>query len=258
MKKCIGYVRVSTKEQSEVDKYGVEAQKQAILNYASEHECEIIAWKVDVVSGISDEKKELNEILYSTVIANPPFEAIICYKSDRISRDMKQYFYCLYVLEKKGVQLISVNEDFDGELANVYRAILLFCAEQERKNITLRTSGGRKIKAKAGGYAGGRCPFGYDSVDGKLVINIEEAEIVKLVFHLRFDLNKSYNEIAKTLGTQGFIGKSGGKIYASTVFAIIQNKHFYEGYIKYGDGKWIKGVHEPIIQEGLYLVPNDA
>ena len=34
MKKAIGYVRVSTEEQSGDDKYGIEIQKQAILSYA--------------------------------------------------------------------------------------------------------------------------------------------------------------------------------------------------------------------------------
>ena len=155
------------------------------------------------------------------------------------------------------MNLLSVQEEFQGELANIYRAIILFCAEQERANIKLRTSGGRKVKARNGGYAGGRCPMGYKTVDGMLVVDEEQAEIVKMIFHLRFDLNKTYREIARILDEQGFTGKTGVKLLPATILYIINNKHFYEGYYKYGNEGWRKGVHEPIIQEGMYCVPND-
>lgn len=36
MKHAIGYIRVSTEEQSADDKYGIETQKRAISSFASE------------------------------------------------------------------------------------------------------------------------------------------------------------------------------------------------------------------------------
>ena len=66
-------------------------------------------------------------------------------------------------------------------MANIYRALLLFVAEQERKNIALRTSKGRSVKARCGGYSGGRTPYGYKVVNGVLTINPEEEPIVKRV-----------------------------------------------------------------------------
>lgn len=37
------------------------------------------------------------------------------------------------------------------DFANIYRSLLMFVAEQERKNIALRTSKGRQLKAQCGG-----------------------------------------------------------------------------------------------------------
>lgn len=247
MKKAIGYIRCSTQEQDE--KFGVEAQRSAIWRFARENGYEIVAWNKDVISGVSDERPELNKILYGDDVVNPPFEAVIVFKSDRLARDTKLYFYYLYLLEKKGVKLLSVEENFgdDEMFANIYRSMMLFVAEQERKNIALRTSKGRKIKAIVGGYAGGRCPFGYKAVNGQLVVNEDEAKIVKEIFAMYND-NVSQNAIARELNNRGCLTKKGKPFTQVKVMFILRNKKLYEGFVKYGkDSDWVKGVHTPII-----------
>lgn len=249
MKKAIGYCRVSTKEQNADDKFGMVAQKQAIKEYAKRNGYEIVAWNEDVGSGVSDERPEWNKICFGDDVVNPPFEAVIVFKSDRVARETKLYFYYLFLLEKKGVKLISVNEDFgeDKDFANIYRSIILFCAEQERKNIALRTSHGRRIKAVAGGYAGGRCPYGYRVVDGRLEPKEGEAEVIKLIFDM-LDDNVSQGDIINYLNTNGFKTKTGTSWNYAKIFYIIKNRKLYEGYIKYGKGStYVKGVHTPII-----------
>ena len=49
--KAIGYIRVSTEEQSADDKYGIEVQKQAISDYADRNDFEIVCWLTDTISG---------------------------------------------------------------------------------------------------------------------------------------------------------------------------------------------------------------
>ena len=46
-KNAIGYIRVSTEQQADDDKYGVESQKQAILLYANNQGYHIVDWKID-------------------------------------------------------------------------------------------------------------------------------------------------------------------------------------------------------------------
>ena len=247
MKKAVGYIRVSTVEQG--DKFGIEAQREAIKTYARDNGYEIAEWFVDKVSGVKEDRPAWNVVLTNGDVKNPPYQAVIVYKSDRVARDIKLYFYYLFLLEKKGVKLISVNEDFEGELANVYRALVLFCAEQERANITRRTSAGRLIKAERGGHAGGKLPLGYHSVGGQLVIDEKEAEVVRLIFKL-FDSGMAYNKIATYLNENGVPTKMGGQWEQGMLFRLISKRKFYQGYYKYGkNSEWVEGQHEPILSE---------
>lgn len=248
MRNGIGYIRISTQGQD--DKFGKEAQREAITKYASEHGIKIVQWFVDIISGVKEHRPNFDAILMSEQVANPPYDCVLVFKSDRVARDIKLYFYYLFLLEKKGVELISINEDFNGELAGIYRAIVLFCAEQERKNIALRTSSGRRIKAGKGGYAGGRCPYGYDAVSGTLQINEAQASVVKMIYMLKDEQHKSYQDIADYLNDNHILTKSGKAWEGATVFYIYKNKKFYQGYIKYGkNAEYTKGEHEAIINE---------
>lgn len=247
MKKCVGYIRLSTQEQDE--KFGAVAQKQQIKEYAENHGYEVVAWFQDIGSGVSDERPEWNKILFGDDIINPPFQAVIVFKSDRVARDTKLYFYYLYLLEKKGVELISVEENFNGDqaFANIYRSMMLFVAEQERKNIALRTSHGRKIKACAGGYSGGRTPYGYTVKDGQLEIVDDEAKVVKEIFALNDD-GVSQVQIAKYLNSIGLKTRNGKEWSQPLVRPIILKRKLYQGFYKYGSkSDWVKGVHTPII-----------
>lgn len=246
LKKCVGYVRVSTLEQG--DKFGIEAQKSAIKEYAEKNGYEISEWFVDKVSGVKEDRPAWNVILASSDVKNPPYEAVIVYKSDRVARDIKLYFYYLFLLEKKGVKLVSVNEDFEGELANVYRALILFCAEQERANINRRTTAGREVKASKGGYSGGKPPLGYKAFGRSLVIDEQEAEIVKLMFKLH-DEGMSYNKIAQHLNDCGFVNRSGKAWDMSYIYKVVRLRPFYRGYYRYGKNQeWVKGQHEAILE----------
>ena len=248
---ALGYVRVSTKEQG--DKFGIEAQKQAISEYAKANGFVIQKFFIDKVSGVEEHKPEWEKLVMANDIVNPPHEAVIVFKSDRVSRDIKQYFYELLRLERKGIELISVKEEFTGELANVYRALILFCAEQERKNIALRTSHGRLIKASCGGYAGGKAPFGYYAKDGRLLIDEFEKPVVQYIFKLDNTPNDkgyrlSYRTITTMVNDKGYRQRNGKPFTVATIYQIIQNRKTYQGYYKYGkDGKWVEGIHERII-----------
>lgn len=251
LKNAVGYIRVSTEAQAKDDKYGVESQKSAILTYADKNGYCIVDWKIDEISGTADERPAFNEILNGEVITNPPIEAVIAFKTDRIARDTKVYFYYLYVLEKRNIKLLSTQEDFveGSEFASIYRSLLLFVAEQERKNIALRTGRGRSTKAQCGGYSGGRVPFGYKVIDGRLVINEEEKPIVEYIFQER-EKGVPMLTISERLNEMGYRSRKGGMIYNSNVKSIIENEKLYRGYYRYGKMKtWVKGVHEPILKD---------
>lgn len=248
MKNAIGYIRVSTEEQSADDKFGVEIQKQAILGYAADNDFRIVHWCIDVISGTKDNRPELDKILYHPDQL-PAHEAVIIFKNDRMARDTKLYFYYFYTLEKRNVSLLSTEEHFaeGDDFANIYRSLLMFVAEAERKNIALRTGNGRSLKAKCGGYSGGNRAYGYYVVDGMLMLNPEERPIVEITFH-EHDVNHlSLMDICEVLHDKGYRTRKGKRFQPSTVRGILANRKFYQGMYKYGDMDWVQGVHTPIL-----------
>lgn len=246
----IGYIRVSTEGQVGEDKFGLEVQKQQIEEYASAHDMTIVKWFRDEGESGAKERPGFDEIIYGDV-ANPPYEAVIVAKSDRVARDINVYYYYKMMLLKKDVKLISISEDFEafGVFAPMLEAFTLCVADMERNNINKRTSAGRKVKAAQGGYSGGRAPMGYKVQDKMLVVNPEEAPTVLRVFELR-ESGSVMTEIVDTLNKEGFKTRNGKPFVISTVQSILNNRKTYEGYYRYGkNGEWVKGQHKPLLVE---------
>ena len=253
--RAVAYCRVSTKGQVGEDKYGIDAQKRDIADYCRKRNIEIAEWYVDEgISGAKDERDrpELRKILNGE-ITNPPIKAVVIAKSDRLSRQIEQYYWFKYAFKRNNIDLISVFEDFGsaGMYAPIYEAITAAFAQMEREMITARMSGGRTVKAARGGYAGGKAPYGYNSErkSGVLTVNEEEAKMVRRIFDLREKQHKTMQEICDMLKADGYHTRSGGDFQISTIQYILGNRKTYEGYYRYGVNKeWVKGAHEPILK----------
>ena len=246
----VAYVRVSTDGQLGEDKFGLDAQREQIIEYCAKNDMNILKWYSDEGESGAKCRPGFDEIVYGDV-TNPPYEAVVVAKSDRVARDINVYFYYQGALLRKNIKLISICEDFGqfGVFANMLKAFTLTCAEMERDNINKRTSGGRKIKAARGGYSGGRPPYGYTPQKGKLVIVPEEAEVVRFVIQSK-EKGMTYQMICDSLNNAGKTNHSGTKFSISTLQVIIENKPLYQGMYRYGKGsEWVKGVHEPILKK---------
>ena len=250
MKNVVAYIRVSTDGQCGEDKFGLEVQREQIIEYCSKNDMNILKWYTDEGESGAKERPGFDEIVYGEV-SNPPYEAVVVAKSDRVARDINIYYYYKMLLIKKDIKLISIAEDFGqfGVFANMLEAFTLCVAEMERENITKRTSSGRKVKASKGGYSGGRPPYGYTPNNGRLVIVPEEAEVVKFVIESK-DSGKTYQAICDTLNKEGKTNRSGTKFSISTIQVIFENKPMYQGMYRYGkDSEWVEGEHEPILKD---------
>ena len=250
MKKVIGYIRVSTDAQAGDDKFGLDAQITQIKAYCQEHSMEIIRWVADEGESGAKERPGFDEIIYGEV-SNPPCEAVVVAKNDRVARDINIYFYYKMMLKKKEIELISIAEDFGqfGVFSSILEAFTLCVAEMERDNITKRTSGGRRIKAAAGGYAGGRAPMGYQVKGGQLVKNPAEAEIVKMAFRCKAE-GMTMQATVDALNAMGMLNRKGKPFQTSGIQSMWNNEKTFQGYYKYGkNGEWVKGQHEAYLDE---------
>lgn len=253
MKKiAVAYCRVSTEGQLGEDKFGLDYQEELIKEFAAKNGYEITDWFYDKgVSGAAKDRPALGRLLEGAV-TNPPVEYVIVAKADRIARDVELYYTFKGMMKERNLTLISVTEDWsngDKLTGMIIENVFAMMAEIERANIKYRTSGGRKEKAKMGGYAGGRVPYGYTAVNHQLVVNPEEAKIVKRIFFMKDKMGRTYPEIAEVLKSEGVKTHWGKEFLSTTVRIIYLNRKTYEGYYKYGDGTWVKGQQEAILPE---------
>lgn len=249
MRNVIGYIRVSTDGQVGEDKFGLEAQREQIEEYCAKNDYQIIEWYEDAGESGAKERPGFDEIVYGEV-TNPPAEAVVVAKTDRVARDVNVYFYYKMMLKKKDIELISIAEDFGqlGVFAPMLESFVICAAELERENITKRMSGGRKVKASKGGYSGGRAPFGYKVEDGGLVVNEDEKAVVLRIFELKKE-GHALRTIASMVNAEGYHGRNGGPVAFGTVRNILDNEKTYQGYYHYSGSDWVKGTHEPILSE---------
>ena len=140
----------------------------------------ILKWFSDEGESGANYRPGFDEIVYGE-ITNPPYEAVIVARSDRVARDINVYYGYKSMLLRKDIKLISVNEDFGsaGVLADILEAFTVAYAKLERDSINKRTSAGRAVKSARGGYSGGRPPFGYRAESGHLVVEPKEAISLK-------------------------------------------------------------------------------
>ncbi len=245
----VAYTRVSTDGQVGEDKFGLEAQREMILDYCKQHDMNVVRWFTDEGESGAKLRPGFDEIVYGDSVSNPPYEAVVVAKTDRVARDINIYYYYKMMLLKKDLKLISVAEDFGqmGAFSTMLEAFTMCCAQMERENIMKRTGAGRKVKAAKGGYAGGKAPMGYKVENGALVINAAEAEVVRRIFQLRED-GATLPGIADALNAEGFSSRSGKPFSFATVQGILNNRKTYEGYYRYGKGSdWVIGQHTPIL-----------
>lgn len=250
MKNVIAYIRVSTDGQVGDEKFGLDVQREQISKYCEERDMNILKWFSDEGESGANYRPGFDEIVYGE-ITNPPYEAVIVARSDRVARDINVYYGYKSMLLRKDIKLISVNEDFGsaGVLADILEAFTVAYAKLERDSINKRTSAGRAVKSARGGYSGGRPPFGYRAESGHLVVEPKEADIVKTIFRMKDGEGATYKRVVDHLNSRGLTNRSGTKFSISTVQTIYENRKVYQGYYRYGkQTEWVEGAHEALIE----------
>lgn len=252
--KVIGYIREDTGISAEEYAFGIETQKQIIQKYCGAHNMIVDRYITDEGEPDAEKRDRLLDIIVT--MNDSQIAGIVVAKSDRVSKNINIYFYYKFLLRRAGMELWSVSEDFGDKntFSPVLEAFTMCAAQMEKENVRMRAGEGRHIKAKTGGYSGGSTPYGYTVIDGNLVIDPEEAEIVKEIFDLRDNQHLPLLTISEKLDEEGKSPRKGKRFYPSSVKSVIDNRKTYEGYYHYKgykNGEWVKGQHEPILKKAV-------
>ena len=170
-------------------------------------------------------------------IKTKKFTHLICYRLDRISRNVADFTSTLEILNKYECSFVSIKEQFDtsSAMGRAMMNISATFAQLERETIAERIKDNLRELAKTGRWLGGPPPMGYKSVEvenndskGKsrkkhiLELNENEIKTIKLVFEL-FLKYKSFQHVSRELERNGLYSRKGSVFSRELVKQAITN-----------------------------------
>lgn len=240
------YIRVSTQEQAN-EGYSIDAQTDRLTSYCKSRDWKIYNTYIDGgFSGSNTNRPALHQLMQD--IQDKKLNCVLVYKLDRLSRSQKDTLYLIEdVFLKNKIDFVSLNENFDtsSPFGRAMIGILSVFAQLEREQIKERSLMGRIERAKNGlWHGGGFEPFGYNYINGQLIVNEYEATIVQDAFDL-FLQKLPIHRINR------IISEKYGKEFHETVLRSILSTRLYTGKISYLGGIY-DGQHQAIITEDTF------
>ena len=251
------YCRVSTDSDEQLE--SLDAQIKHYESYVNANpEWEFAGLYYD--EGISGTKKEKRPELLR-MIADCEDRKIDLIVTKSISRFARNTTDCLELVRK----LLALNVFIYFEKENINTgsmeselmlSILSGLAESESVSIAENSKWSVKRRFQNGTFKISYPPYGYDTVDGKLIVNETQAEIVRFVFSSILS-GKGTGKIASELNRQAVPSKKGGRWTATTIRGMVGNEKYTGDAIfqkTYTDAYFNR--HYNYGEEDQYLIKN--
>ena len=225
-KRCAIYTRKSTDEGLDQEYNSLEAQRDAGLAFVLSQRSE--GWTA-VQDGYDDggysggnlDRPALKRLMAD--IEDGRIDIVVVYKIDRLTRSLPDFAKLVEVFDRNGVSFVSVTQQFNTttSMGRLTLNILLSFAQFEREVTGERIRDKIAASKAKGMWMGGTPPLGYDVVERKLVINEQEADLVRYIFR-RYAEHGSAAEIVRELAIEGRTTKAwqtqGGQFREGMVF----------------------------------------
>lgn len=251
------YARVSTRSDEQL--LSLETQKEHYDNFINANpEWEYAGLYYD--EGISGTKVEKREGLLSLLkdCEDGKIDRVITKSISRFSRNTTDCLEMVRRLASLNIFLYFEKENIDTEhmSSELMLSILSSIAESESRSISENEKWSITKRYQNGTFIIGYPPFGYNNVDGKMVIIPEEAAIVKEIFAMAINGMGSY-VIAKELNKRGICTKKNGKWGSSSVKGLLHNEKYTGDVIfqkTYTDDNFNR--HTNYGEKNMYLYKN--
>jgi len=257
------YLRVSKADRKEGDPNASEAdiiynsikqQRDVCEKYGNEQGWELAGvFTDDGRSGKDLERDDVQRMLKGVEAGDA--DVVVVAKLDRLSRSLREFVNLMHFFKMCKVDFVSVTQRFTTAdiVGRMTMHVLMAFAEFEREMIVERTRDNIAGAKREGLWTGGLEPLGYDVVDGKLVPNEDEAQIVNAIFSW-YDESKSTGTVLRKLAEHKYPPKARShedtRWSKDMVLRILRNA-LYIGFIPY-QGQRHKGVHTAIVDRELF------
>ena len=240
MKKILAILRVSTEKQE------LESQKLELGTYLKtkgfkDKEIQWLEAKGASARMVNEKYKMFLEDIKRTITLNPSIKSVAMWSLNRLGRvesklmEMKEFFinnkiqvYCMN-------PNITLFDEHSGEVSigmSVAFSMYAAMVKLDTDEMFSKCDRGRRQSAKEGKYIGGYINFGYNIANKHIVIDEEEASLVRKVFTMYSNGEMSCAKIASELDKQGFTVRNRRdktkrtKITMNTIAKMIHNKAY--------------------------------
>ena len=271
MIKVASYCRVSTDRDDQANSF--ESQQRYIKEYIDRQpDWELYQIYADEgITGTSTKKRAAFNRMISDAHRGK-FQLILTKEVSRFSRNILDTITYTRELRTLGVGVVFMNDGIntlepDAELR---LSIMGSLAQEESRKTSSRVKWGQTRRMEQG-VVFGRSLLGYDVKDGRLTVNPQGAEIVRLIFYKYGVEKKGTTVIARELREEGYRTHSGNVKWSNShivkilknekyVGDLVQKKTFTPDYLshakKYNHGEEklvvIRDHHKPIIDRDLW------
>lgn len=227
-----------------------------------------IIYEDEGFSGKNTQRPEFQRMLRDA--ENKKFEVLICYKLDRVSRNVSDFSALIECLNKYGIGFISITEKFDttNPMGRAMMYISSVFAQLERETIAQRVKDNMLELAKSGRWLGGMTPTGFESK--KVTVTDEnlktrsyhelspierELRIIKLIYGKYLE-TESLSQVTKYLLSSGYKTKLNTEWSKSKVKSILNHPVYAKAsqeVFDYLDSKSVITIGEPDDVHGMLL-----
>ena len=228
IRKVAGYARVSTDHEDQITSY--EAQVDYYTRYISEH----TGWKLagiytdEGITGTSTKHREGFKRMIADALGGK-IDLIITKSVSRFARNTVDTLTTVRSLKDAGVEVYFEKENiwtFDAK-GELLITIMSSLAQEEARSISENVTWGHRKRFQDGKVI---VPFsrflGYDrGPDGELVINPDEAVIVRRIYDLFLE-GYSYKGIARQLTAEGYTNPTGYAWSIGKIKSVLTNEKY--------------------------------
>jgi site-specific DNA recombinase len=233
------YVRVSTADQV-AHNLSLPDQKNQIRAYAEKHGLTLVSEFEELgVSGTDDHRPVFQDMIARGLSKPPEFTIVLVHSLSRFFRDDVLSEYYRAKLERNGVQIISITQDFGtGPMADMTRKIMGIVDTMNSAETAKHVHRAQLENARQGFWNGSKAPIGYKSVVAelrgdkekkRLEIDAQGAEVVRLIFRLCLDGDGSngplgIKSIMLYLNAHGYTTAAGKRFQMSYVEKVLKHE----------------------------------
>lgn len=250
--RCAIYTRKSSEEGLEQEFNSLDAQREACSAFIASQTG--LGWKLfpeqyndGGISGGSMERPALQRLLAD--IEAGRIDVVVVYKIDRLTRALMDFARIVEIFDRQGVSFVSVTQQFNTttSMGRLTLNVLLSFAQFEREVTAERIRDKIAASKKKGMWMGGVVPLGYQVKDRKLLIEQDEAKIVRHLFDRYLELGSVPQLVDEAHAiTLPANGRRGGKPFGrGNLYHLLANP-IYVGKIRHKQ-ELHEGEHQAII-----------